>query len=122
VKIKPVENSMGMIKTVGEKPDQGQFNRQQKQEDQQRQNTDEPEFDVTDETVGTAIESFKFDPVAQASGLSAELNGQGPGLKVILKDGSGAILRQMSGEDFLRLREAVSKNGSKSGKILDQKL
>ena len=113
---------MGMIKTVGEKPDQGQFNRQQKQEDQQRQNTDEPEFDVTDETVGTAIESFKFDPVAQASGLSAELNGQGPGLKVILKDGSGAILRQMSGEDFLRLREAVSKNGSKSGKILDQKL
>jgi hypothetical protein len=42
-------------------------------------------------------------------------------LKVVLKDPNGGVLRSVSGEELLRLREAVSA-GAKSGRILDQKV
>ena len=47
--------------------------------------------------------------------------GRGPGLKVILKDSQGGIVRQLSGEEFLRLRQGSSTEPRMRGKILDQK-
>lgn len=73
--------------------------------------------EVDEDKVEKAIEQFAADELTQ--GLQASAVGHGPGLKVVLKDGSGAVVRQLTGEEFLKLRQTVS---SKSGKILDQKL
>ncbi len=54
-----------------------------------------------------------------AHGLIPEVQGTGPGLRVTLKDGRGAVVRQFTGEEFLRLREAATGN---RGKLLDKKL
>lgn len=68
----------------------------------------------------SVVSAFAQDGDILASGLLAEVNGRGPGLKVTLKDGSGAIVRQFTGEEFVRLREAAS--GATRGKLLDKKL
>ena len=72
--------------------------------------------------IDDAIESFKTDAAAQAQGMSATVEGSGPGLKIHLKDCNGTTLRQFSGEEFLRLREATVRVVGLRGKILDQKL
>ncbi|MEO5968645.1 MAG: hypothetical protein ABIQ95_01855 [Bdellovibrionia bacterium] len=72
--------------------------------------------------IDEAIDAFQTDPQAQENGLKASLSGNGPGLKVVLKDGQGSIVRQFTGEEFLRLRQSVSKDDRICGKILDQKL
>lgn len=93
------------------------YDRQQKKKDE-----DSKEFEqqVTDETVKLAIDEFAGDQTNQSNGISASLEGHGPGLKVILKDSGGGVLRAVSGEEFLKLKEAVSQ-GKRSGRILDQK-
>jgi hypothetical protein len=70
--------------------------------------------------VNSAVESFEGDSAVVANGLSAEVVGNGPGLRVTLKDGRGAVVRQFTGEEFVRLREAAS--GTGRGKLLDKKL
>jgi hypothetical protein len=70
--------------------------------------------------LGSALSEFGSDPLIQATGLSAELDGQGPGLKVTLKDGRGAIVRQFTGQEFVELREAAAM-GANRGKLLDKK-
>ena len=74
------------------------------------------------EQVNQAVESFKSDHQAQANGLSANLEGTGPGLRVILTDKAGKVVRRLSGEEFLKLRGAASAIERISGKILDRKL
>ena len=73
-------------------------------------------------TLGKALESFQIELETQAKGLQASLEGQGPGLKVILKGDDGRIVRQFSGEEFLRMRELSVMESRIRGKILDQKL
>ena len=103
-----------------ESGDNGQNSRGQQQSSDQHD--EEPEvFEVSDEKVGAAIQSFRNDAQTQANGLNAQIEGHGPGLKVTLKDGSGAVVRQFTGEEFLKLREAASA-GRTRGKILDQKI
>ena len=70
--------------------------------------------------VSSAVEAFGDDAGVAAIGLSAEVVGQGPGLRVTLKDGRGAVVRQFTGEEFVRLREAAA--GTSRGKLLDKKL
>ncbi|MBS1962780.1 MAG: hypothetical protein JST04_11220 [Bdellovibrionales bacterium] len=70
--------------------------------------------------VNSAVEAFGADTGVAANGLSAEVVGQGPGLRVTLKDGRGAVVRQFTGEEFVRLREAAA--GTNRGKLLDKKL
>ncbi len=72
--------------------------------------------------VGKAVQDFQADALAQANGLSASMEGAGPGLRVVLKDGGGVVVRQLTGEEFLKLRQATSKDQKSRGKILDQKL
>ena len=131
MKVGPLTESVRYLNSVHEKrepgEDAGQGSGQQYQHQQNHQNPDQSGensqqvFDVSDEKVGVAIEAFRRDGQAQAHGLSAEMVGKGPGLRVTLKDGSGAIVRQFTGEEFLKLREATAL-GRPSGKILDQKV
>ena len=92
---------------------QNAYERQKKEEKQE-------EVPVTAEEVQAAIETFSGDETNLTHGITASAQGTGPGLKVVLKDGSGGVLRAVSGEEFLKLREAVT-NGKKSGRIIDQK-
>lgn len=81
---------------------------------------DETEFsDIAKETLANAVQSFGQDTAVSANGLSAEVAGKGPGLRVTLKDGRGAVVRQFTGEEFLRLREAA---GTGRGSLLDKKI
>lgn len=70
--------------------------------------------------VNSAVESFGQEAAALAPDLTAAVEGRGPGLRVTLKDGSGAVVRQFTGEEFVRLREAAA--GVPRGKLLDKKL
>ena len=79
--------------------------------------------DATPESVDQAIQAFQNDQRTQAMGLTAaRTEAKGPGLKVVLRDGTGAVIRQFTGEEFLRLREAAQNDPKSRGKILDQKL
>jgi uncharacterized protein YlxW (UPF0749 family) len=90
--------------------------------DQQKQKKkeEENEFEASIEAVEAAVEHFGADETNRSSGLSASTEGSGPGLKVLLKDSTGGILRSISGEEFLKLKEAVN-SGARSGRLLDQK-
>ena len=93
-----------------------EFHQQNKRQKQQE------EIEVTDENVAKAIDEFSSDEQAKIHGLKATRKGSGPSLEVILTDGSGTVVRQLTGEEFLRLRSTVSLGTAGSGKILDQKL
>lgn len=41
--------------------------------------------------------------------MISELSGRGPGLRVKVKDGGKAIVRQLSGDDFLQLRQVTQR-------------
>ncbi len=77
---------------------------------------------VNGEKVDAAIASFDSDQQAKANGLHAERTGNGPGLKVVLKDTNGEVVRQYSGDEFLKLRDNASKDFKARGKLLDRKL
>lgn len=79
------------------------------------------EKSFSEQEMAAAVASFQADPQAQASGLSAKAEGDGPGLKVVLKDTAGQVIRQFTGEEFIRLRETVARDQRGRGKILDQK-
>jgi hypothetical protein len=82
------------------------------------QATADPEIiEVTDERLDEAVLAFQKDSQAQGQGIAAE---KAPGLKVVLKDGAGSVIRLFSGEDFIKMREAIQ-DGRISGKIIDQK-
>ena len=98
--------------------------RQQNADQQGKDKKDDAEprsFSVNDQTVAQAVDHFGKDEMTRSAGLMAEVSGSGPGLRVTLKDGSGAVVRQFTGEEFLELREAAVNQGNTRGKILDQK-
>jgi hypothetical protein len=78
---------------------------------------------VTEEQIKAAVEAFGVDEQAAAAGLHVDQIGSGPGLRVILRDVSGNVVRQFSGTEFVKLREV---SGGRTlhapGKILDRKL
>ena len=90
-------------------------------EQNQKDKEKSPEFEATMENIQRAIDDFSSNETNLTHGISASSEGSGPGLKVILKDASGGVLRSVSGEEFMKLRQAIQ-SGSKSGRILDQKV
>jgi hypothetical protein len=90
-------------------------------EQNKKDKEDHQEFEATAENIQKAINDFSTNETNLTHGISAASEGNGPGLKVILKDSSGGVLRSVSGEEFLKLRSALQA-GSKSGRILDQKV
>jgi hypothetical protein len=77
---------------------------------------------VEDATVSAAVEAFQKDAQTQAAHLTAVVNGRGPGLRVVLKDPNGTVVRQFTAREFLEMRQATRTDGRIRGKILDQKL
>jgi hypothetical protein len=74
------------------------------------------------EEVASAVDDFANEqPLDGPRRVEASVSGKGPGLRVVLRDQGGGIIRQLSGEEFLRLREAAAEAGTRRGKILDQK-
>lgn len=112
---------LSSVHEKGDSGDNGQKSGQQRQQNPEQKKEETALFEVTDEKVGSAIQAFQEDQQAKANGLRAELDGKGPGLRVLLKDGSGTVVRQFTGEEFLQMRDAV-KQGRTRGKILDQKI
>ena len=77
---------------------------------------------VTDEKVTLAMETFHKDPVTQANGLTAVMEGRGEATKIVLKDVSGNVIRQFTRQEFLKLSAHAKQDTHNRGKILDQKL
>lgn len=87
---------------------------------EQQHKREEKRQEATEQDLLQAVETYGADPTNLDHGITATPDGQGPGLRVILKDAYGGVLRNVSGDEFLKLREAV-RSGRKSGRILDQK-
>ena len=113
-------SSFDRIRTAesgGDAPKRDARDGQKKKEEPE---ADQPPYsEVAAEKLSLAVNAFGSDTVVAANGLSAELDGKGPGLRVTLKDGRGAIVRQFTGEEFLRMREAAT--GTGRGSLLDKK-
>lgn len=126
MRIKPVtDQPLFTGQRVNEKKDADGQRRQPGQDDSRQESDAErrkPTFEVTEAEVRSAIEGFSQDAQAQAFGLTAAQEGEGPGLRVVLKDGHGAVIRQLTGEEFIKIREKVAEQKATRGKILDQKL
>jgi len=120
VKVQPVFEPFRSVDRVREKAD-GQ-NRENHHREQNRDRRDDDSTEVTREKLGRAVDAFDSDAQARATGLHASVSGAGPGLKVILTDGTGVTIRQFTGEEFLKMREAAGLDNRGRGKILDQKL
>lgn len=114
-----------LIQGRGESDEAGSEERRQRRERQGASNGAPKRQDpdsYSEAEVSAAVSAFQSDTQAQASGIAAVVEGSGPGLRVQLKDGSGAVIRQFTGAEFLELRDSVARDGSGRGKILDRKL
>ena len=77
---------------------------------------------VTEEDVRQAIGQFQTQLERDhLSAVHAEAEGTGPGLRVLLKDSEGKLLKAMTGTEFVKMREHDVVEPPKKGKILDRK-
>jgi uncharacterized FlaG/YvyC family protein len=114
---------IGSVSSIfGDSPKRERKENHEHKKDESETDSDEFQRDMVGASarVNSALNSFAQETDVLENGLSAELDGKGPGLRVTLKDGRGAVVRQFTGEEFIRLREAAS--GSGRGKLLDKKL
>lgn len=123
MKVNPLTQAAQFFNRVTERREQDAYDGSQKrgkQRDQEspKKKKSSEEFQAE---VEAAVKSFEKDKSTTAVGLHAHSEGKGPGLKVILKDVSGNVVRQFTGEEFLKLREVASDQPRGRGKILDQK-
>jgi len=118
MKISSLSSAVGYPVAVREKREGGFEKHPGQDQNHQGHSGEKPDQKQIDD----AIEAFQLDPQTQENGLNVSSTGNGPGLKVVLKDGQGGIVRQFTGEEFLRLRQSLSKDDRICGKILDQKL
>jgi hypothetical protein len=70
-----------------------------------------------------AVEDFQKEAQTQQHGLSASISSCGsiPGLKVVLSDVNGNVIRQFEAAEFVRLRQSGVRDSRGRGKLLDQK-
>ena len=125
MKIRPLTETLQSFQRVSGKQDkESRSDQGSQQQGKDRQETDREESEEipTYGEVSAAIENFTADKKALENGLTASMAGSGPGLRVLLKDGTGAVIRQMTGDEFVKLRESVTQDPQSRGKILDQKL
>lgn len=123
MKVERVNEAFKFTDRVNEKHSaDSQSQHQNQDQNEQKKDQSSETYEVTEEKVKAAMLSFDKDAQAKANGLHVDQQGVGPGLKVVLKDESGRVIRQFTGEEFLKMREAVHHGDTKRGKILDQKL
>lgn len=90
------------------------------QEASEGKSSDNPQVD--EEKLKAAIDAFGHGTGEGEGNLQAEIEGHGPGLRVTLKDQKGAVIRQMSGEEFIKLRDSTRLEPHARGRILDRKM
>ncbi len=71
--------------------------------------------------VEQAVSDFQSESKNQQHGLNAALSGNSPGLRVVLSDINGNVIRQFEADEFLRLRASGNSDTRGRGKLLDQK-
>jgi hypothetical protein len=108
-----------LLRAVRKDKDQGSSGYQQHQ-DQNRKKKNE-EIELTDAELQDAVQVFAKDPESLKNGLSASVEGTGPGLRVTLKDGTGVTIRHLTGEEFVKLRIEAGQDQLHRGKLLDRK-
>ncbi len=101
-----------------------QSSQQQKQDSQKKDQPPEQKVSaqLKKEHLQQTIEEWKTDIQNHQHPLQISQIGQGPGLKIVLKNASGSVIRELSGEEFIKLRETAQQDHKQRGKILDQKL
>ena len=73
--------------------------------------------------IDAEIERFAREDMSKTNGIRAQREGEGPGLKVCLKDAGGTVIRRMSGEEFLQIRsQGAAPAIAGRGRLLDRKL
>ncbi len=75
----------------------------------------------TPEMIDQAIRRFAEDSDQSKAMLSAEATGFGPGLRIVLKNQSGEVVRQLNGREFVALSENAA-SGTHRGRLLDKKI
>lgn len=78
--------------------------------------------ELDEETLNQALESFQAENALHGAGIKAARVGDGPGLKILLQDSHGVLIKQFTGEEFLKLRQSAQLGPHVRGKILDHKL
>ena len=122
MKIPAIQDALGYLRSVQEKKDGGFSGQQHPQQQKKKKEDEAPEAPVTREKLQGAVDAFIADEQTRANGLSAQLvEGGTPGLRVVLSDGGGRLLRQYTAEEFLKLRDVTRPDGRARGKLLDQK-
>jgi uncharacterized FlaG/YvyC family protein len=71
--------------------------------------------------VEKAVSDFETDAQSQQHGLKASISGTSPGLRVVLSDVNGNVIRQFEAQEFMRLRSTGARDSRGRGKLLDQK-
>lgn len=101
--------------------DSSQGQRQQKNPNQENEN-ESTNRQATKEDVEKAIADLRANAQFHDSGITAELTMTPKGIQVSLRQASGAQIRTMSADEFLKLRDVAGgpKEASR-GKLLDQK-
>lgn len=120
MKINPLTAAWNLIGKIQDRNGSGQ-NPNQPQQDQKKKEEKKETIEVTDEKVQAALRDFNQETSINTAGLSAEIQGRGPGMRVMLKDGSGAFVRVFTGEEFLKLRETAKAEAGNRGRLLDRK-
>lgn len=121
MKVNSTPGTPAYFETIRKSEATGEQNQKKKRDEQsKRDSSKDEEKGVTTEALGEAVSAFSHDPSSQAHGLSANIEGQGPGLRVTLKDGQGGVVRQLTGEEFMQLKTAAQ--GLARGRLLDKKL
>jgi len=64
---------------------------------EKREQKEEKDPEANFEAVMTLAQELGKDPQTSELGITASVENQGPGLRVTLKDGNGAVVRQLSG-------------------------
>lgn len=125
-------NERSTVDADSQRQDNQQYEGQQQKKDGQEQ--PQPTF----EEIKNQVDKFAEDAALKASGLQAEIihnsdlkeavegesgggPGYGPGLRVVVKDKSGNVLRQLTGDEFLKLRDSQAPKSSNVGKLIDRK-
>lgn len=121
MKVNSTSGTPAYFETIRKSEGAGDQNQKKKRdENPPRDSSKEDEKALTEEALGEAVSAFSHDPSSQIHGLSANIEGQGPGLRVTLKDGRGGVVRQLTGEEFMQLKTAAQ--GLARGRLLDKKL
>jgi hypothetical protein len=124
MKILPLIRSATSVESPRKKQDGGgdgreAYQRQKKTEKDHPQERDPEQFE---RALSDAREEMERESSAVIPGLKTEVQGEGPGLRVVLKNADGSVIGQYSGEDFLELRSRVKDVTLKSGRLLDRKV